>query len=294
MIISTSHKKDLALLLTIWLVISGCVLSLFLKAWDQARTLKLHNATDSLMLLAELANESGMDYIQAKAAYAEMLHKYVRLMESRHPFPLLMVPPLSKNNIVKELKRAANDLEGELSPGSEADQQRDARKKIEAASEAIAEFFSKSKPFTDEPIITFGPGTISEEIRTAIKGSLKESHEKVEIYANDKNMANSEAAHRANTKAIVYLYIARYGCHEIVSQETLREFGTDMNRTVYYNRALQQTDAIKGGEVVKDSDYWRLDRRSVSDILHLRLLRLIIDNDIRQAHFLLQIAAAKG
>lgn len=250
------------------------------------------NAADSLMLLVELEDECGGDYIQAKAAHAEILHKYVRHMESRQPYHLLLLPPFSKNNIVKELKRAAKDLGGELSPESEADQQKEARKKIEAASEAIAGFFSKSKPFTDEPIITFGPETetISEEIRTAIKESLKESHEKAEMYADDPNMANSEAAHQASRKAMVYLYLARHGCQGIVSQETLRQFRTDMNRAVYYNRVLQQTDAIKGGEGVKDSDYWLLDRRSVSEILWLRLLQLIIDNDIQQAQGLLRIA----
>lgn len=281
----TTHKKGIEIYVLVCLTVLCSYLFVGAKVWRQAKTLNSRNAADSLMLLVELEDECGGDYIQAKAAHAEILHKYVRHMESRQPYHLLLLPPFSKNNIVKELKRAAKDLGEGLSPGSEADQQKEARKKIEAASEAIAGFFSKSKPFTDEPSIAFVPEAIPEEIRTAIVESLKESHEKAEMYADDTNMANSEAAHRANTKAIVYLYIARYGC-----LETLRQFRTDMSRAVYYNRVLQQNDAIKGGEGVKDSDYWLLDRRSVSEILQLRLLQLIIDNDIQQAQALLRIA----
>jgi hypothetical protein len=173
------------------------------------------------------------------------------------------------------LKRVAGDL-------TKADQS-NAREAIEAASETIAKFVWKLLPA--EPISTFGLEAVSKETLTAIESSLKESSENVQIYAADPNVTKAETACMANRKAIVYLYLARFGYQQIVNEEELRTFRTDINRTIYYNRILQEQGADKDR-----SDYCRLDKYSDSERRRLRLLQAIIDNDIQQAQVLLQIA----
>lgn len=273
--------KKIVIHVSVWLTILSCFLLLGAKVWRRAEVLNLRNASDSLILLIEFKTEPGMDYIQAKADYAEMLHKYIRHMESRGDSFLIRLPPFSKNNIVKVLEWAAEDLEEGLSSEKETDQQKEARKKIEAASEAIARFFNKSKLFIDEPIITFEVKPFSEEIRTAIKESLEEAHKKADMYEDDTNMANFEAVYQANRKAIVYLYLVRCGWQGIVSQEEIRRFRADIDRCIYYNRVLQRSPVVKNGEGTKGSSHWLLGEYLNSEIRRLRILQCIIDNEIQ-------------
>lgn len=282
----TKSKEKPIVYISVWLLISFYFLFMVIKSYTSAKWLASRNIEDSLILLVELATEPGPDYNESKTLFSGLLLDYAKHMEGRRPYPLLLWPPLSKRNIVKEMRRIAGDLEN-------ADQT-NAREAIERASKSITEFLAESKLFAAEPIITFEPEVMPEELQVAIKESLRESHEKAEIFTNDPNMANSEAAYQANRKAIVYLYLARSGYQEIVSQEELRTFRTDLNRTIYYNRFLRQTDAVKIGEGVEGSDYWRLGRYSNSEILRLRLLQAIIDNDMQQAQVLLQMAVTKA
>ncbi|MBZ9577473.1 hypothetical protein KJA13_00330 [Patescibacteria group bacterium] len=254
-----------------------CCLYLIGVVRREARALNLRNVTDSLILSIEFTTEPGMDYIQAKADYVEILYKYVRHMENRH-IPLLFF--FSRSNIAGDLKRVVRDLE-------KADEL-NAREAIEKASEAIAEFFTKTKPFTDESIITFESEVISEEIQTAIKDSLQEAHEKAETCANDSNVANFEALYRANRKAIVYLYLARFEYQEIVDEEKLRTFRTDLNATCYRNEALQDSDTVE----ISEEECSRLTVYYGSELRRLGILYAIIDNNIQQAYDLLQTEMA--
>lgn len=285
---SITHKGSTITSVLVCLVII-CVLFLGNKVFGEAKKLNLRNATDSLMLLIELATEAGDDYANAKTVHAKLLRDYVGHMEQRDLHWLLRLPPFSKKNVAKVLKRVAEDLE-------KADQL-NAREEIKSASETIAQFLTESKPFTSEPISTFEPEVISEEIRDVLKESLIGSHEKVERYANANEsltVDDAKAACMANRRAIVYLYLARFGYQEIVNQEELKTFRTDINRTIYYNRVLQESDTVKGSEEEECSDYWRLTRYSDSELRRLRLLQAIIDNDIQQAQVLLQIAIKKA
>jgi len=271
----TAHKKRIVIYLSVWLVILSSFLFMGAKAYRQADQLILCNATDTLMALIEIKAEAGGNYIKAKADHVEMLRQYVGHMDSRHLSFLLKLPPFSNKNVAKELDRVAEDLNN-VDPLN-------AREAIETASKSIAEFLSQLKPFTGEPITTCGPEVVSQELKSAIKNSLQQSHEKIEIFANDPNMTNSEEACWANRRAAAYLYLARFGYHEIVSQEELRRFRTDMNRCVYYNRVLQQTD-------ISEKERTRLIEYSNSEIRRLQLLQAIMDNNIQQAQLLLLIA----
>jgi len=81
----------------------------------------------------------------------------------------------------------------------------------------------------------------------------------------------------ANRKAIVYLCLARFNYQEIVDEEELRRFRTDINRTVYYNRVLQKTYEED------NPNYKLLGEYSDSELRRLGLLQAIIYNDIHQA-----------
>jgi hypothetical protein len=249
------------------------------KASVLANRLASRNASDTLILLIELATESGDDYIEANALFADLLRVYVEHMERRDLYWFLQLPCFSKKNVARELKCVANDLEN--------DAQTNTREAIYVAKESIAVFLSESKPFTDETIITFEPKVISEEIKNLIRGSFNEVHEKVERYPNGpQTVDDAKALCMANRTAIVYLYLVRFGHEEIVEEEKLETFRTDINHTVYYNRLLQRSKTVKISHDVQQL----LTEYSNSEIRRPLLLHAIIDNDIRQAQVLLQKA----
>ena len=272
--VSTFNKRNIILILSL-VCFAIFIVAAIANALEEAKILNLRNANDSLMAIIELKKESGGNYNKAKADHIEMLRQYVGHMDSRDLSFLFQLPPFSNKNVTKELERAVEDLE-------KADQL-NARKAIENASNSIAKFLAQSKSFTSEPITTFEPEVIPQELQTVTKKALADSHEKVEKYADDSNMTNAEKACWTNRKAIAYVYLCRFGLQNFVDQEELRTFRTDMNRCIYYNRVLQQTS-------ISEEERTRLTEYSNSDIRRLQLLQAIIDNDIQQAQTLLLIA----
>ena len=72
--------------------------------------------------------------------------------------------------------------------------------------------------------------------------------------------------------------------HVYFFRETLKKFHIDINRTIYYNQLLLQTDSMKNGEGV---EYQLLDRYSNSEHRRLRLLQAIITNDMQETRQIL-------
>lgn len=241
--------------------------------------LNLRNATDSLILLVELATESSENYIQAKADHIEMLGKYVKHMENRHkPWAFVL-----KNDITVELKLAIKKL-GE--DEKEANQQAEAIAKIKIASKTIAEFLDKHKLLMDEPVVGSEFEVVSKEMQTTIRKLLDEAHKKTQAYIDDLNMINSEVAYRANRKVMVYLYLVRFEWFglKIDAWKEFRNFRGDINRTIYWNRLLMKRSGIT------EKERLRLTKCSANELRHLRLLHAIIDDDMREAHSWLKIA----
>lgn len=288
-----SKEKNTIRIIVIMVCLLVICFVLFIKARDlkglgssskELNALNSRNATDSLILLTELATESSGDYVRAKADHIEMLRKYVKHMRNRHkPWVFVL-----KNDITEELKLTIKKLEKDE---KEANQQMEACVKIKIASKAIAEFLNKHKLFIDEPIVNSNPEAISKKIQTAIRDSLDEAHKKTKIYVNDVNMVNSEAAYRANRKAIVYLYLVRFEFRlewfsessKIITSEKLRTLRGDINRTIYWNRVLERSN-------ITEEERSRLTKCSVNELRHLRLLRGMIDNDMKEVHFWLKLA----
>ncbi len=280
----TTRKKKAIIWVSAFLMVWCSLLIMGTNASRRAKTLALRNATDSLMLLIELASESGDDHAEDKAAlFVELLLTYAEHMEHRDSHWIFRFPLFSKNNAVEELKLAAKYLK-------KADQ-KNASEVINEASKSLTQFLNESKPFTDDPIITFEPELISEKIQNAIKESLEGAHEKAERYANEvRTVDDAKTLCMANRKAIVYLYLARFGHQQIVEQEKLRRFRTDLNRTINYNQLLQQPDNMD----ISEKDRSQLSEYSNSEIRRLQLLQAIMNNDIQQAQLLLQEEVIKA
>jgi len=270
----SSKEKNTIIIMAVCFMVLCSTLLVGARDLRESDTLNLRNVADSLILLTELATESSEDYIQAKADHIEMLRKYIKHMENRHKpwtFPL-------KNNITEELKLAIKKLEKDE---KEADQQVEASVKIATVSKAIAEFLNKHKLL----FIGSEPEVVSKEMQTVIKNLLNEAHKKTQTYINDLNMINSEVAYRANRKAIVYLYLVRFECLEleIVNWKEFKNLSGDINRTIFWNRVLMKRSDTT------ERERSRLTKHSANELRHLRLLRAIIDNDMREAHAWLQI-----
>lgn len=261
----TTKQRNVIMIATICFMVLCFTSSMEAKDLREEDVLNLRNATDSLILLTELATESSGDYVQAKADHIEMLSEYVKHMENRHGFRTVV----SKNDIRKELKLAIKRLKKDDS-------------KLKVASEAIARFLSKHKLFRNEPILKAKPEIISKKMRAVIKDLLNEANKKTRIHVSDPNMVNAEVAYRANRKAIVYLYFVRFQWSEIITSEERINLVGDINRTIYWNRVLMHSN-------ITEEQHLRLTKHSVNELRHLRLLHAIMDNDMREVNALLQI-----
>lgn len=102
-------------------------------------------------------------------------------------------------------------------------------------------------------------------------------------------MTNAEMVCMYSRRAIVYLYIARFEYQEIIDQDTLRTFSEDMNKAIYYHRLFQESETVKSSKEEENSNYKRLEKQIETEIRRLRLLQVIMDNDIEQAQALLRL-----
>ncbi len=256
----------------------------------EAKRIALRNVNDSLILLVELATEPGENYIQAEITYGEMLRRYVRHMQGRETPSFLLSP-----NIAKELGHIQKDCLSKedvkiFVDRSESKKQKLSQRRIKMASRAITKLLYSFKLSREGPTPIFEPEAISREIEDAIRHSLKEAHEKAEIYTNNPNMVNAETLYRASQKAIVYFYLVRFDYQKIITQEKLKKFRTDLNGAIYHNQALRNSDIVK----IDEDKRSRLFLYSDNELRYLRLLQTIMDNDIQQAHALLQIMIARA
>jgi Asp-tRNA(Asn)/Glu-tRNA(Gln) amidotransferase C subunit len=278
----TKNNKKIIfwILICLMLLLSALIMSdKALKKWE---TFVSRNEAYSLMplvTLAELCTEQGGQYggsyTIAQISYADMFQTYVDHTKNIDKPFLLKLLPSSQKDIVKCLEKIAEELREHSSS------EREASEKIWQAAESIARFFSDTRLLTDEPVINLEPEVISTDIREEIIKALDDAHERAEIYAKNPTIAAAEEVCMANRRAIVYLYLGRFGYIDFIEEERLKQFRTDINRIIYYNRHLQQVDR---------DNHDILEKRSDSEVRRLRLLQAIIDNDIQEAQDLLKIA----
>lgn len=228
------------------------------------------NGTDSLMLVWEATNESGLNFVKARTDHADMLEHYLGRMERRplSRFLGVLYPELSPDVQLKPILENLRDEEGA------------AREEIQAAAGAIREFFRNSEAFSGIKIVRFKPEVLTQELLKDVNDAneaLGRSHELIDIYVRDLNVDNAEVVCRANRKAIGRVYLIRYERKNLVSREKLEQFRSDIERTIACNDALALQPTVTIDERKALGDY------SESERFRTKILKAILDNNMEEA-----------
>jgi len=272
-------NKRMTIQILLFCLLILCFFYLCSEVSTAASRLSSRDASDTLILLVELATESGDNYIAAKSIFADLLMDYAGHMKRRELHWLLKIPPFMEKNVAGELERVRKNLKETAQINN--------CNAINEARDSILKVLKKSDLFTGQPTITSMPEVMSGELQKAIISSLNEANKKVEDYAHNKSRTVDDAKTvcLANRKAIVYLFLARFNYQEFVDGEAVRKFRTSIEQTIYYNRLLQEAD-----KDVEGSHYKLLDKYTSAEMRRLGLLQAIMDNDIQKARTSLEIS----
>jgi len=255
--------------------------------------------SDGLLLYNELKSESGSDFVKARKVHADLLSMYVEAREADYVAALLTDEAAA--GILKSLKSIKESLEKAVPPEGEQDPNAWAEKDIKDASERLGKILIVFEPYLKEPFDLDGFEKLGDRCREDLYAALKDVKAKIRAYindlttekANDLTIEKAVKLCEANRKAIVLLFLARFARFEDqgVNAETsgegldlrvLRQFRGDINRTIYWNRVLQKR--------LKGNDEAVLKKYSVSELRRLRVLRAVLNEDMREAQALLLVA----
>lgn len=261
--------------------------------------------SDGLLLYNELATESGRDFVKARKVHADLLSMYVEAREADYVGALLTDEAAA--GILKSLKSIKESLEKAVPPEGEQDPNAWAEKDIKDASERLGKILIGFEQYLKEPFDLNGFEKLGDRCREDLYVALKDVKAKLRAYindlttekANDLTMTIEKAVKlcEANRKAIVLLFLVRFARFEDqgVNAETsgegldlrvLRQFRGDINRTIYWNRILQKR--------LKGSDEAVLKKYSDSELRRLRVLRAVLNKDMREAQAFLLVAFRKS
>lgn len=255
--------------------------------------------SDGLLLYNELASESGRDFVKARKVHADLLSMYVEAREADYVAALLTDEAAA--GILKSLKSIKKSLEEAVPPEGKQNPNAWAEKDIKNASKRLSQILIGFEPYLKEPFDIDGFEKLGDRCREDLYAALKDVKAKLRAYikdlttekANDLTIEKAVKLCEANRKAIVLLFIARFARFEDqgVNAETsgegldlrvLRQFRGDINRTIYWNRVLQKR--------LKGSDEAVLKKYSTSELRRLRVLRAVLNEDMREAQALLLVA----
>jgi hypothetical protein len=294
---SPNRKITLVVACAFLVVVSSWVL--VSKVVSQENAMVLRNANDSLVPFVELATESGgtdgRGFRKAQKSHAKMIQQYVAYMKMRDVSFLLRLSSFSRNNnVLTQWEEIAAKLNNNIDASSEDE----ARKNIKEAAALLAKFFSKSDVFTKTKGVTseLKPEVMSKEIQQIVRDAFKEAHIKAKEYANavesfvsiSKALDLSEEACMSNRIAATYLNLARFGYQNFLKKEVLEEFRTDISRSIYYNRFLQQIPEVQVDKDNVDSVFQKLQIHTSSELRRLDWLQAIMDMDMQKAQTLMQ------
>ncbi|NQT02198.1 MAG: hypothetical protein HQ580_09255 [Planctomycetes bacterium] len=261
-------RKQAKLILVITLVVLVPILYIEIR-FDK---LINRNLEDILMLMCEVATESGDDFINARKDHAAMLEHYIGHMEQRplSRFLRALNPELSPEVQLKPL------LENLRRPVSN---QQEAREEIEEARKTFKQFIRNSVKSSDLQVSTFKSEVLPEYLIRDVEETLRRSHEAVDEFEKNSNFKNAEGACRANRRAIALVYLVRFGYQNLIDQDRIKQFRNNIERTIYYNVILQKA--------VSDKERYLLRRYSKSEYRRLMIVEAILDNDMLKARRLL-------
>ncbi len=256
--------------------------------------------SDGLLLYNELKSESGRDFVRARKMHAGLLGIYLREMKSRqrdYAAELLTEEAASIASILKELGYIREGLK-EAVPVGEENPNDWAMKDVNDASERVGRLLIGFEPYLKTAFDIDGFEKLGDECREELRKALEGVTAKLKVYikglttkkANDLMIKRAAEVCEANRKAIVLLFLARFARFEDpevngetsgegLDLRTLRQFGGDINRTIYWNRVLQKR--------LEGDDASLLKKYSASEFRRLRVLRSVEDEDMREAQDLL-------
>jgi len=274
------RSKQIIIIL-ICLIIIGVCLPVMLYAKENLPELVKHNLNDSIILLVEMQNEAGDDYIRAKEDYEYLLLKFRGHMEERSCSFLLRL------------------LYPELSPGKQLTSALDILKKsddqaetvIKEAAETIRQFVSKSQKFAGTQVSMSELHELPEDLLNDTKLALDESRKSVEIYGDNLTVPKSQEACRKNRKAAALAYLIRCVFQDFDSlDDELKQFRGDINRTIYYNNLLKKNneDLLANSpspDVRKqiERDNGLLEKYTKSELRRLVIINALLDKDTYKA-----------
>jgi hypothetical protein len=257
--------------------------------------------SDGLLIYNELASESGNDFVKARKMHADLLRIYVREMEARQRDYAAALLTDEARRILGNLDSIRKSLEKPVPEGKE-DLSTRAQFDIEKAGERVGNLLKNHEPYLKEAFDFDGFEKLGDRCRKDLYAALEEVKVRLREYIehltvmkadNDLAIKKGEELCEANRKAIVLLFLNRFARFEDqkVNGETsgggldlgvLRQFRGDINRTIYWNRVLQKR--------LKGSDESVLKKYSASELRRLRVLRAVLNEDMREAQDLLLVA----
>lgn len=257
--------------------------------------------SDGLLFYNELAKEAGSDFVKARKMHADLLGKYVREMEAREADYVTALLTEEAARILENLKSIRKSLKEDVPP----DQQNPnawAKQDVNEASEKLGNLLKDFEPYLKDPFDFDGFEKLGDKCRIDLYAALKKVTVKLREYIehltvlkadNPLAIKKAEELCEANREAIVLLFLNRFARFEGqgVNAESsvegldlriLRQFRGDINRTIYWNRVLRKR--------LKGSDESVLKKYSASELRRLRVLRAVLNEDMREAQDLLLIA----
>jgi hypothetical protein len=227
------------------------------------------------MILDEMKNEAGKNYIKAREDYIYLLGIFREHMEMRNYSLLLRVlyPELSPN---KQLTSSLANLD-------KPETQDDAEKQIKEASKAIEKFISESRKFAGTQVSMPSHHDMPVKLLSVVKSALDDSKTHVEKYGKNLTMLNSQVTCRRNRIAAALAYLTRCAYQDFRGLDgELRQFRGDINRTIYYN------DVLKGKKEISKEDRGRLEKYSNSEMRRLKIVNALLGRDSDRAVSLLE------
>lgn len=256
--------------------------------------------SDGLLLYNELASESGRDFVRSRKVQAGLLSMYVREMEVRQLKYAAALLTDEAASILANLKSIRESLE-EAVPEGEQNPNVWAEEDIKEASKQLGKILKGFEPYLKNAFDLDGFEDLGDKCREDLYAALEDVKVKLREYIKlltvmkaDNHLAVKKAEElcEANRKAIVLLFLARFARFEDqgvkaeasnkgLDLRVLRQFRGDINRTIYWNGVLQKR--------LKGSDASVLKKYSASELRRLRVLRAVLNKDMREAQALLLV-----
>ncbi len=255
------------------------------------------SVSDGLMFFNEMVSESGPNYVKARKVHAELFHVCLEARKADYVKGSLSTGLLEDYTSldVRLSKRVADGV---------ADPNAWAKTDIEDVSKELGEIISSFEPHLQNPFEREKPRELGDKcediLRAALNGVRVELREYIKLVIaeadNSVLLRKAEDLCEANRRAIVLSFVFRFvdfdgrrekpqTSEKQVDMKMLKQFQGDINRTIYWNRILRKK--LKDSHPTSAS---RLLKYSNSELRRLKVLRAVLNKDMKEAQSLLLVA----